>query len=225
MAQPTLDSFLRDVANHKLTILRNDGLYRHFRMSNGSSFYQYDVITFPGHLIFTGDLGTFVYARIDDMFQFFRGRHLASHIDLRYLAEKCIAEDKPDGVRRFADEDEFIAIARDIVAELLDTDDDFDQEQIVDAMARIGDHARLRETHDERFRGFCDTCRGRALSDDPEAYYGRFELYTGRFVIAAFAIPWGIEQFDAATKPSEPHIIGTDSATDENDPTGRLRLA
>lgn len=68
------ERFARETANHQMTILHDDGLYRHIRFANPqSSFYWFDLVTWPGRLAFSGDGNGFVFAREQDMFGFFRG--------------------------------------------------------------------------------------------------------------------------------------------------------
>ena len=68
------ERMLSATADHKLTILHNDGLYRHIRFKNPKSiFYWFDLITWPGVLVFKGDMGCYVFSRLDDMFEFFTG--------------------------------------------------------------------------------------------------------------------------------------------------------
>lgn len=39
-----------DVAEHKMTVLRDEGLYRHLRFQKpGTSCYYFDLVTWPGH--------------------------------------------------------------------------------------------------------------------------------------------------------------------------------
>lgn len=65
--------FLNDVANHEMIIIRDDGVNRHvrFKRPNSSCMY-FDLITWPGHLCYTGDMGSYVFRRLEDMFEFFR---------------------------------------------------------------------------------------------------------------------------------------------------------
>ena len=68
------EEFLADVAGHRLIVLHNDGLYRHLRfkaMQNGWHMW-FDLVTWPGHLTVNGDMGTWTFARMEDMFNFFR---------------------------------------------------------------------------------------------------------------------------------------------------------
>lgn len=70
---PIAERFARESAKHEMTILHDDGLYRHLRfVAPGDSAYWYDLITVPGSLIFRGDGESFVFAREKDMFDFFR---------------------------------------------------------------------------------------------------------------------------------------------------------
>lgn len=98
--------FLKDVAGHKLTVLRDEGLYRHLRFSDGTSIMRFDLITWPGGLLYTGDMGTFVFQRLPDMLEFFRRREprgLYECIDRRYWAEKLVAtKTSGNGHREFS---------------------------------------------------------------------------------------------------------------------------
>lgn len=84
--------FLADVAHHQLTVLRDDGLYRHLRFSKpGSNDMRFDVVTWPGFLAYSGDMGCFVFERLDDMLAFFRRPYTGPGLTIneRYWAEKC----------------------------------------------------------------------------------------------------------------------------------------
>lgn len=83
----------REFACHQMRVLHDDGLYRHLRFANPTtSFYWFDVITWPGHLALSGDLGAEVWARNPDMLDFFRhdGRP-----DFRYWSEKRQSDASP----------------------------------------------------------------------------------------------------------------------------------
>ncbi len=84
--------FERETADHQLTVMRDDGIYRHLRIQEpGSGAYWFDLITWPGCLTVTGDCGTFVFARIQDMFEFFESPH--GRINPHYWSEKLRAPD------------------------------------------------------------------------------------------------------------------------------------
>src|ERR1700722_8964450 len=101
-----------------MTVLHDDGLYRHLRFirmveqEDGSrkptSFYWFDVITWPGCLTINGDMETFTFSRVTDMLEFFRGHEP----NYGYWAEKARGGTQ---VRRYSDER-----FRQLVAEHLD---------------------------------------------------------------------------------------------------------
>jgi hypothetical protein len=80
----------QSIRAHEMTVLHDDGLYRHLRFrSPDSGFYWFDLITWPGNLTINGDAGTYTFARVTDMFEFFRGER---GINPGYWAEKVPSE-------------------------------------------------------------------------------------------------------------------------------------
>lgn len=67
--------FKRDTRDHVATITLNNGLFRNIELKNadGSFVCSFGVQTWPGYLCFYGDMGCYVFHRIDDMF--LRWRH------------------------------------------------------------------------------------------------------------------------------------------------------
>lgn len=66
------ERFEYDTAGHKMTVLHDDGLYRHLRFKKpDSSSYWSDLITWPGCLVISGDMGEYHFSRLNDMFEFF----------------------------------------------------------------------------------------------------------------------------------------------------------
>lgn len=52
-----LERFLKDVSEHELTVLHEDGLYRHLRFARpNSGQYHFSIVTWPGYLAYTGDM-------------------------------------------------------------------------------------------------------------------------------------------------------------------------
>jgi hypothetical protein len=94
------ERFTSETAKHRMTVLHDDGLYRHLRframhLCNDAewrpthSFYWFDLITWPGCLTINGDCGAFTFSRVTDMFEFFRSRY---GINPQYWAEKVRGE-------------------------------------------------------------------------------------------------------------------------------------
>lgn len=86
------EQFPRDVENHVLTVLHDDGLYRHLRCAQEEHSWNFwfEVVTWPGSLAIRGDMGGgWIFSRTTDMFQFFRSRAgMPYRINPGYWAEK-----------------------------------------------------------------------------------------------------------------------------------------
>lgn len=84
----TGDGFLKDVATHKMTVPLDNGLYRHVRFRKAETNWNlwFDLVTWPGMLTIAGDMGTWTFARVEDMFKFFRDKEL--RINPSYWSEK-----------------------------------------------------------------------------------------------------------------------------------------
>lgn len=96
--------FVDDTSDHELTVLRDDGLYRHLRFQKpGTSIYRFDIVTWPGYLAFVGDAGDFVFARTADMLEFFvpEGRETSAGINPQYWSEKLVAP-RPDAAQTYS---------------------------------------------------------------------------------------------------------------------------
>ena len=66
--------FLIDTAFHRSEIIRDDGLYRHLRSAAARKRPVITTTLSPGfgYLTVTGDMGTWTFSRIADMFDFWR---------------------------------------------------------------------------------------------------------------------------------------------------------
>lgn len=200
------EEFTIDVAGHVMTVLQNDGVRRHLRFgAPGSSNQQFDILTWPGHLCYTGDMGTYVFARIEDMFAFFRRRPRgAESVNLGYWEEKVLAVDR-DGVRTY-DADLFRAQIKEWFDAL-----DFENDQVrAEAWQSVRAEV-LTYADDGRHRAVQAALEfehaGELLFQD--FYEVRVDVYTGRFVWCGYALQWAIEQYDQANAaPAEPVPAG-----------------
>lgn len=86
--------FESETDKHALTVLHDNGLYRHLRFRQPDrGMYWFDLVTWPGNLVVNGDCGAYHFARLDDMFQFFRAASgwNSGRINPSYWAEKLRA--------------------------------------------------------------------------------------------------------------------------------------
>ncbi|QTJ65009.1 hypothetical protein HYG77_04940 [Rhodococcus sp. ZPP] len=64
--------FDAETTEHVMTVLRDDGVYRHLVFARpGTGIWRFDLITWPGNLVITGDLESYHFAREHDMVDFF----------------------------------------------------------------------------------------------------------------------------------------------------------
>jgi len=81
-----------EFAAHEMTVLLDQGLYRHLRFRTPGTFsYSFDLVTWPGHLAVVGDIGDHVFCRLTDMVEFFAGDARRGTINEHYWAQKLVA--------------------------------------------------------------------------------------------------------------------------------------
>lgn len=216
--------FKNETATHQMTVLHDEGLYRHlrFKPSEGPSFYWFDLVTWPGNLVFRGDGETYAFSRVKDMFAFFRDGS-GYGINPLYWSEKLTSD--RDGVMKYQDGLFLRKLQREV-------DDLVEQEYVKPEHA---DRFRA-EVSDRIVEGgyyYSIEAAERTVSEfefyyDPKHEFDyrhpadvRFENayewiegtkdYDWWFLWACHAIVWGIAQYDAA-KAAEAQPAGSGGA-------------
>lgn len=223
--------FLKDVENHVMEIIKEDGLHRHIRFRKpGTMCMHFDLITWPGYLCYTGDMGTYVFRRLDDMFQFFRsdreyaqsrGKQLG--INLGYWAEKLEAVDgnsQRTSITEF-DSDKFKRVINEYRTNWMRSAKD-------DGSLNATQRRELWEEVEDRVLNCVEDGTERAQiaafdfswTPDPTKSRGRrwqfddlfeytFTKPTGRFTWCCYALAWSIQKYDehkeAANAPEPEH--------------------
>jgi hypothetical protein len=190
-----LASFEEDVERHQMTVLRDEGVNRHLRFrAPGTGNLAFDLVTWPDHLCYTGDAGTFVFSRLEDMFQFFRHPDADRRIDMGYWAEKCLAADR-DGIKQYSKE----RFESAVMGRVNDHIQDENLDELEAAALRIciaDDVLRHNESEYDAHRAASDfEYKGFALTDFYETDLTEF---TVRFQWCCYALAWAIRQYDAA---------------------------
>jgi hypothetical protein len=180
---------------HEMTVLHDDGLYRHLRFkSPDHGAYWFDIITWPGCLTIRGDLNTgYTFARMADMFEFFRGKG----INPGYWAEKLDAG--INSVKEYS-EDRF----RQLVVDHLD--EFADQDPMLAQTAKAEILANKDIVHSEGARSVLSDWEARgAFSNTWEWDLRDFDW---SFLWACHAIVFGIAQYDAVKSVSAAELAG-----------------
>jgi hypothetical protein len=203
----TKDQFLKDVAQHAMTVIRDDGLYRHLRFKSPDGYSMYfDLLTYPGGLLYRGDMGTFVFERLADMFEFFRTG--GARINPSYWSEKLTAG-RSDSVE-FSELAFEQQIKEDVLRWVRDNGwrttreqrrDLWDEvmAQVIDADGDYGGHRKQIAAHE-----FGHIVKpGLSFSFDLMGH--DFTEYTHGFLWCCYALVWGIQQYDLvkASPPAE----------------------
>lgn len=212
---PTEAQFLKDVEHHQMIVVMDNGLHRHVRFKKpGSYCSHFDLITWPGYLCYCGDMGTYVFTRLDDMFQFFRTdreHKKGLGINLSYWSEKLVAVDglRSGGSAKEFDKTKFERVINEYrlrwIRENRDVLPKAQRRELWEAVRdevlyRLDDseHAahqaayEFSHTFDSAFRTLR---RSFAFSD---LWDHDFTDYTYRFVWCCYALAWGIKQYDDA---------------------------
>lgn len=214
MREPTKEVLLKDVANHVMSVKLDQGVYRHleFRQADGSWNHGFHIVTTPHRLMITGDMGTWVFARIPDMFNFFRSPDGA--INRQSWAEKL--QNGTHGTSKEAkvyDGDAY-------KARLLDSLDNYDLTDdhkaiVVEALGELDfndEHLIMSQINDFEvdLEGEEPYISTRELVKQPLAdrrtrekftFQDVWEIdmtaYSYHFVWCLYAIVWGINQYDS----------------------------
>ncbi|EIX6860562.1 hypothetical protein MKW06_001727 [Escherichia coli] len=203
--------FISDVCEHRMTVLQDNGVYRHLRFAQpGTSCYYFDIVTWPGYLAVTGDMGTWTFSRTRDMFNFFGGA-FEKGVNAGYWSEKLEAgagRSAHDFLAQEYDHDEFCVSLK----EQLSTYFEEDEEEVADvdwddeSDEPDSDKAKIREI-------VRDLCRENHQSAELayhavyEAYWPQcvdtwelcsdinYKTYSVHFLWILHAIVWGIGKY------------------------------
>ena len=209
--------FVKDTANHVMEVIRDDGVNRHIRFrAPGTMCMHFDLITWPGSLCYTGDMGTYVFSRLEDMFEFFRSDN--GRISLGYWSEKLKARDcsgrhSGNSVEEFSG-DRFTEVIKEYLWNWIR---DSKREGRLTKEER---RSLWEAVYDDVLDKVDDEGGDRALiaANDfcwmPDRFYSKrergyrfedmfeysFTEYTHHFVWCCLAIAWGIKVYDKAAK-------------------------
>jgi hypothetical protein len=221
----TQERFLKDAGKHTMTVIQDDGIHRHLgfrKPSPAGSEYWFKLITYPGELVITGDMGTCVFRRLEDMFEFFRadqkhhektGQDDTLGINPQYWGRKLQAFPK-EGYKQFSAET-FRANVKESFDNWVESNKPYADDNCEDctkAQREAFDTAKadlLRALEDEVLN-CADDGETRALDAASNFRWGQgeweFEIqdiwewdckeYTFHFIWSCYAIAWSIQQYD-----------------------------
>lgn len=202
----TAEQFLSDVRDFQMEIKLDQGVYRHVYFGDPKTCnMSFSLTTWPGFLCMSGDMGEFVFERLEDMFQFFRAgtehrKAQAVYTNPGYWGEKLRAGSSPK--------------------------EDFDRDTFVQSMIRsfresfppgepgrwetwrdLKDQMRFQDW-EEDYRsalgfayGFMDW-EDNCLFADPHEWASTVD--NPRYIWACHAISWGVNLYWKTKEPETP---------------------
>lgn len=195
MKRLTHEQFQKDIKDHGIKVLLDQGLYRHlnFRSKVEDSWNMwFEIVTWPNALEIRGDMGTWSFSRVEDMFTFFRqDKDRPGSINPSYWSEKINAESRYGGPSKKFSMEVF-------KANVIQSLDGYDLKKRKKA-------AIIRALNQEVFSGDdVEVLLRMALdkfSTEDFTFQDVWEItgedYTYHFLWCCYAIVWGIEQYDA----------------------------
>lgn len=160
-------------------------------------------------------MGTYVFSRLADMFEFFRtdreyaarrGKQLS--INPGYWGEKLQAQDRCDGYRKFS-EDKFKSVVterlRSWIRDRRDQSTPAERRDLWEAVSNdvlgvdgdSGGYRKQAAAHDFQYK-----VNDRLTFDFTDFWEADVEEYSFRFMWCCYALAWGIKQYDDAKAPS-----------------------
>lgn len=188
--------FERVTEGFEMTIEQDDGVHRCilFRKPNGSCGW-YRLVTWPGSLCIRGDYGTFVFSRLQDMFQFFRSP--TGSINPDYWAEKIDAANRHGGAEEWS-RDLFVSA---IVGDFREYWQDRDRAERRECFRELRERVLGRDNEQEAMNAAWGFQWKRFNLGD--FYEHRMTEPTFHYLWCLHAIVGGIQQYDEAKQQAE----------------------
>lgn len=210
-----IEQFCKDVAGHKMTVLKDDGLYRHVRFAVPHYFENaFELVTVPGSLMIRGDMGCYVFERIDDMFAFFRTKGVPENeavgirfrINPTYWAEKLASVSRHEGLKAFSWESYAHAVREAFESWKAYKEPSSDAEKEMWALIEdeLLDEEMIRSVELAQKAVFDFSHDGPDFSDFFEV---DIEQYTHHFLWCCAAIAWGVAYYDEAQTKSADSVV------------------
>ncbi|MEU5547155.1 hypothetical protein AB0G85_33065 [Streptomyces sioyaensis] len=194
------ERFTADVRDAEMTVLKDEGIYRHLTFSFPKASWSWcEVVTWPHMLVLRGDLGCWSFSRVEDMFDFFREPEDVTRMDPSYWAEKLVPGGR-DSAKEYSGERAAAYVVQTMEENAAEHPDlSKDAQDVFFTDADLSTETGLREAvarFDERFPAY-------AIAKGFRFPVEQWDLhrYSPWFLLACVVLPWTIEQYDTARVP------------------------
>ncbi len=194
--------FDNDILEHEMTVFLDEDVYRHIRFNKpGTGIQLFNLTTFPDHLCISGDMGTYVFSRVEDMFRFFRNGKMG--INPSYWGEKLKSISTYGGYEKFNVDDfkesieERFAVYRDYL-----DDEELADKIWADIKANVIDYANddgdgfiaMSSAHEYKYEDRIEDIEIRDIFQD--FWEHPCTRYEQNYIWCLHAIVYGINEYD-----------------------------
>lgn len=185
-----LNKFLKNVKDHEMIIENDNGVCRSILFANPNDKYthHFRLVTWDGGLCITSDMGTHVFERIQDMFNFFTGY---PDIKAAYWGEKLKTISRYGGYRVFS-WDKFYRIFEE---QLIEWNKDRSAEEVKEILSKASNLGQYEEDVKD-FVNYCEQ-EGLVVQHNFIMLEDAYE-FTIHYLWCLCAISWGIKQYQDA---------------------------
>lgn len=195
------ERFAADVRDASMTVLKDDGIYRHLTFTFPRASWSWcEVVTWPHMLVLRGNLGCWSFSRVEDMFTFFREPEDVGRMDPAFWAEKLVPGSSNSA--KSYDAERAAAYIVQTMEENAAQHPDLsrDAQDVFFTDTDLGTENGLREAvarFDERFPEY-------AIDKGFRFPVEQWDLtrYSPWFLLACVVLPWAIGQYDTALVPA-----------------------
>lgn len=190
----TLERFNADVSSHNMSVLLDQGVYRHLVFSNGSWHNRFEIITTPGQLTLRGDMGAYAFARENDMITDFFSRSQSPNVG--YWAEKVEAQDIHCPIREHQED----LFKKFVLEAFWEARDDLSRADAAELWTSIREHM-FDEWEDRSSADACFQLLSSFVAPGEVAFefhvdYGtNFKDYSSHYLWACHAIVWATQHY------------------------------
>jgi len=179
-------------ASLKMDIIVDFGVNRVIEFINPTDFTgHFKIVTWSGELCISGDYGTFVFSRVDDMFKFFRDRK----INPGYWGQKLNSISVWGGYKDFCPH-LFRENVEEWTLDQLSENDELNEEQKVDIMGSVKSEI-LSCSEDGEVRAYDAT---QNFENEHINFHDFWEVRSDKpspqYIHSLFSIVWAIKQYD-----------------------------
>lgn len=186
------EHFLKRTKNHSMEVKLDNEIYRHLVFSkNGSYNDRFELITYPRYLTIVGDMGSYTFSRVEDMFRFFRRDELK--INSSYWAEKCQCNGRyRDFLKEWSDE----SFKESVNYQAENWAEDMEEEEREEFLSEV--KSEVLAYSDDEFIAIRKAMNFEFNKALPFQDFWEVDatIYRYHFLWCLYAIVWGIQQYD-----------------------------